>query len=57
MNKREEEKLRRQEEKLEREKARIQAMSVYEEEYASCAYINNKDPAGHKFCFINKYLA
>ena len=39
MNKREEEKLRRQEEKLEKEKARIKAMSVYEEEYASCAYI------------------
>ena len=46
MNKREEEKLRRQEEKLEREKARIQAMSVYEEEYASCAYICGIDEVG-----------
>ena len=46
MNKREEEKLRRQEEKLEKEKARIQAMSVYEEEYASCAYICGIDEVG-----------
>lgn len=46
MNKREEEKLRRQEEKLEKEKARIKAMSVYEEEYASSAYICGIDEVG-----------
>ncbi len=46
MNKREEERLRKQKEKLEKETARIKAMSIYEEEYASCGYICGIDEVG-----------
>ena len=46
MNKREEERLKKQQEKLEKELARLKAMSVYEEQYASCSYICGIDEVG-----------
>lgn len=46
MNKREEERLKKQQEKLEKELARLKAMSVYEEQYASCLYICGIDEVG-----------
>ena len=46
MNKREEEKKRRQEERLKKELARLEAMSVYEREYAACGAICGIDEAG-----------
>ena len=46
MNKREEERLKKQREKLEKELARLEAMSVYEEQYASCSYICGIDEVG-----------
>ena len=46
MNKREEEKKRRQEERLKKELARLEAMSVYEREYAACGAIFGIDEAG-----------
>ena len=46
MNKREEEKKRRQEEKLAKELARLDAMSVYEKEYASLGAVCGIDEAG-----------
>lgn len=46
MNKREEEKKRKQQEKLEKERVRLQNMSVYEQEYASCSYICGIDEVG-----------
>ncbi len=46
MNKREEEKKRRQEEKLKKELARLEAMRVYEREYAACGAICGIDEAG-----------
>lgn len=46
MNKREEEKKRRQEERLKKELARMEAMSVYEREYAACGAICGIDEAG-----------
>ena len=45
MNKREEEKKRRQEERLKKELARLEAMSVYEREYAACGAICGIDEA------------
>ena len=46
MNKREEERLKKQQEKLEKELERLKAMSVYEEQYASCSYICGIDEVG-----------
>ena len=46
MNKREEEKKRRQEERMKKELARLEAMSVYEREYAACGAICGIDEAG-----------
>lgn len=46
MNKREEERLKKQQEKLEKELTRLKAMSVYEEQYASCSYICGIDEVG-----------
>lgn len=46
MNKREEEKKRRQEEKLKKELDRLEAMSVYEREYASWGAVCGIDEAG-----------
>ena len=46
MNKREEERLKKQQENLEKELARLKAMSVYEEQYASCSYICGIDEVG-----------
>lgn len=46
MNKWEEERLKKQQEKLEKELARLKAMSVYEEQYASCSYICGIDEVG-----------
>ena len=46
MNKREEEKKRIQEERLKKELARLEAMSVYEREYAACGAICGIDEAG-----------
>lgn len=46
MNKREEDRLKKQQEKLEKELARLKAMSVYEEQYASCSYICGIDEVG-----------
>lgn len=46
MNKREEEKKRKQEEKLKKELERLEAMCVYEREYAACGAICGIDEAG-----------